>query len=306
METEQICSMDSTTEFRIDVPWGHISGKIWGSLQAPPILCVHGIQDNASTFDNIIPLLPSTFCYVAIDLPGHGRSSHFPPGILYSIIEYLSAIDRVVRHFGWEKFIYMGHSLGGQVGIMYTLTFNEKVLKLVSLDCLVPWTSPSGVPAALAESYKSLYDIEHKMRTRSPPSYTEEEALRRLTEGRPTPLTREAAMFLFSRGVVKNGDGYSFSADQRLKLRFPWKFSKEDLMIMCKRIKCPIFFMRATETENAGAFWLNGDFEDLFRERLGNNFEYRLIEGSHDVHLLYPERFAQDLFNFLVKAQSSL
>lgn len=284
----------------------YISGKVWGAQSAPPVLCIHGIQDNASTFDNLIPLLPSSFCYVAIDLPGHGRSSHFPPGLLYAVTEYSAAVNRIVEYFGWKNFIYMGHSLGGQIGLFYTTAYPEQVTKLVILDCIVPWQEPSDVGDRFANLYKRLYQIELKMRSQSPPSYSEEEALRRLTEGRPTPLTNEAAMFLFSRGVIKNGEGYSFSCDQRLKLKFPWHFSKSDFLSFLMRIHCPVFFLRASETENAGSPVVNADFEQLLRQNLGSKFHYKLVEGSHDVHLLYPDRFAQQLFQFLVKMQSSL
>jgi len=36
-----------------------------------PIVCIHGWQDNAGTFDRLIPLLPREFSYLAIDLPGN-------------------------------------------------------------------------------------------------------------------------------------------------------------------------------------------------------------------------------------------
>ena len=41
---------------------------------------MHGYMDNAGTFDRLIPLLPDKFYVVAIDLPGHGFSSHVPYG----------------------------------------------------------------------------------------------------------------------------------------------------------------------------------------------------------------------------------
>ncbi|XP_034255648.1 serine hydrolase-like protein [Thrips palmi] len=306
MESEQI-STSAMTELTIQVPWGHISGKIWGSLDALPILCVHGIQDNASTFDNLIPMLPSSFCYVSIDLPGHGRSSHFPSGFMFSLVEYCMSLNRVVDHFNWKNFMYMGHSFGGQLGFLYAAFYPHRVTKLVVLDSVMPFRNADlDISEHIVPWWEKLYKIEAKMMSQSPPSYTEEEALRRLTDGRPIPLTREAAQVLLSRGVVRNGDGFSFSADQRLKLKVPMHFSKEEVLMLCSKIQCPLLLLRASVTEKAGAKYIFGDFEKLFEISLGDKYTYKVVRGTHDVHLLHPERLAEDVCNFFVKTKSSL
>ncbi|GLV33094.1 uncharacterized protein CBL_10441 [Carabus blaptoides fortunei] len=63
-------------EVKIPVPWGHIAVKTWGNERDPIILVVHGWVDNAGSFDTLIPLLPTSYYYYCMDLPGHGRSSH--------------------------------------------------------------------------------------------------------------------------------------------------------------------------------------------------------------------------------------
>jgi len=70
------------TEMKIPVPYGYITAKVWGSLNENSIrtIAMHGYMDNAGTFDRLIPLLPDQFYVVAIDLPGHGFSSHVPYG----------------------------------------------------------------------------------------------------------------------------------------------------------------------------------------------------------------------------------
>ncbi|KAK3923298.1 putative serine hydrolase [Frankliniella fusca] len=296
----------AVSEVTVEVPWGQISGKVWGSLTASPILCVHGTQDNANTFDKLIPLLPSSFCYVAIDLPGCGRSSHFPPGFIFSITEYCMSLNRVVNHFGWKKFIYMGHSLGGQIGYLYAAFYPQEVSKLVILDAVMPHRRKgSHLADIIPNSYSKLQALEMKLRSQSPPCYSEDEAVNRLTEGRPFPLTREAAKALFSRGVVKNGDGFSFSYDQRLKLRVPFHYSKEEVLSVMRRIQCPLFNLRASDTQKYIGH-LTRDFEKLLKTSLRSKYHYCLIEGSHDVHLLHPEKFAQKLSLFLTKVQSTL
>lgn len=49
-------------------------------------MTVHGWNDNAGTFDKLIPMLPQDLYIVAVDMPGHGLSSHLPPGITYHYV----------------------------------------------------------------------------------------------------------------------------------------------------------------------------------------------------------------------------
>ena len=52
------------------------------------------------------------FRIVCIDQPGHGRSSHYPPGMHYKLSDGFTVLRRVLDHLQWEKCCIMGHSLG--------------------------------------------------------------------------------------------------------------------------------------------------------------------------------------------------
>ena len=57
------------------------------------------------------------FHVVAVDLPGHGKSSHRPLSVSsYLVLEYASTMMEVVDALGWEKFDILAHSLGGARG----------------------------------------------------------------------------------------------------------------------------------------------------------------------------------------------
>ena len=58
-------------------------GVWWGSKTKQPVLALHGWQDNAGTWDKLSPYLLPEISILAIDLPGHGLSSHYPPGQMY-------------------------------------------------------------------------------------------------------------------------------------------------------------------------------------------------------------------------------
>jgi len=61
-------------EITIPVPWGHLAVKVWGSENDNPILALHGWQDNAGTFDRLIPLLSPDHYIVCLDFSGKNAS----------------------------------------------------------------------------------------------------------------------------------------------------------------------------------------------------------------------------------------
>ncbi len=77
-------------EIQLAMPWGHVSGLAFGPPDGRPVLGVHGWQDNANSFLGLVPFLPKDVRFVAIDLPGHGFSSHLPVGATYSIFSWVN------------------------------------------------------------------------------------------------------------------------------------------------------------------------------------------------------------------------
>lgn len=88
---------------------------------------LHGWQDNAGTFDRLIPLLPKEFSYLAIDLPGHGLSSQIPAGMQYHTIDKIYTINHLLKEYNWDKVSLIGHSLGSIISFLFTSVFPSKV-----------------------------------------------------------------------------------------------------------------------------------------------------------------------------------
>ena len=92
------------TEVSIPVPWGAIAGKHWRGREAEARdpgqgtqqwLVLHGLLDNAGSFDSLVPLLTSALpshSFLCLDYPGHGLSSHLPPGQMYHPLECIRYI----------------------------------------------------------------------------------------------------------------------------------------------------------------------------------------------------------------------
>ena len=76
----------------IRLPWGMLKGLHWARPGAPKVMCLHGWLDNAASFVPLAPYLKD-FDLLAIDLAGHGLSSHRPENSRYYFTDYVFDLD---------------------------------------------------------------------------------------------------------------------------------------------------------------------------------------------------------------------
>uniref|UniRef100_A0A1B6D1P8 AB hydrolase-1 domain-containing protein n=1 Tax=Clastoptera arizonana TaxID=38151 RepID=A0A1B6D1P8_9HEMI len=284
------------TEISIPVPWGIIAGKAWGDENNYPVLCVHGVFDNCDALNNLIQLLPESFYYVCIDFPGHGKSSPYPPGFVLVLLEYISSLLRVVNHFKWDKFYYLGHSAGSVPGILLASIVPEKVEKLILIDAY--GVMINNIISELIESFERLLELEKRMKESQPPSYTLDEAVERVLSSRGLEITSENVKSFIGRSLIQRGEKFVFTTDQRFKIN-PYSLSKDQIKAVVVNIRCPVLFLQATETQiRLGSFLSESEFYlDILRDR--RNVKIENVEGDHDVHITHPERLVPHIKSFL-------
>lgn len=184
--------------------------KLWGDdgSDGVPTICIHGFEDNCSSFDRLIPLLggasatAARSCYLCVDLPNHGFSSSTPLGARWTMEHYVACVARVADHVRWPMFTLIGHSMGGQIALLYAAVYADHVRRLIMIDT----AGPVEVRADETGPYTrrvldELRRIEHKMAANgaSPPSRTWSEALQRISSRIYSRLTEEAKSVLMTR-----------------------------------------------------------------------------------------------------------
>ena len=233
-------------EVSIDIGWGILRGKKLG-YGSRKILGLHGWLDNANTFDLIVPRLPNDITLLSLDLPGHGKSDHFPEGFIYDPRGYVGAVKKAVTTLGWDKFIYLGHSMGAVVGIQYCAIFPEDVISFISIDIVKPWSfSPEKYPSQYKKAFTSYFDNEKKSKL-PPLVYNKEELIKKTIDGSKS-LNYETAKILLERGSRKSedGEGYVLTRDLRAKSYFIGFMSFEAWLSMAENIKCPQLFIKVS------------------------------------------------------------
>lgn len=93
------------------------------------IIFIHGLGSYIPAWNRIIPELSKNYRCIAIDLPGYGKSSKAPHSGLMTF--YADIVNEFAEVLKIEKFNLAGHSMGGQVSVIYGLSWPEKVNNLI-------------------------------------------------------------------------------------------------------------------------------------------------------------------------------
>ncbi len=107
-----------------------ISALVWGTA-APELVLVHGGAQNAHTWDTVALALDRPL--IAVDLPGHGHSSHRDDHA-YWPAENAIAVEHAVRELAPDARMVVGMSLGGLTSLALTDRAPDLVRQLVLVD----------------------------------------------------------------------------------------------------------------------------------------------------------------------------
>ncbi len=129
--------MEAGQELRFDVDGLTYAALAWGDPQLPVVLALHGWLDNALSFQFIAPRLKH-YRVVAVDLSGHGHSSHRSLDATYNIWDDLPQLTKIVAQLSDGPIHVMGHSRGATIAAMLAAVLGECCSRLVMIDGLMP------------------------------------------------------------------------------------------------------------------------------------------------------------------------
>nr|XP_040231231.2 probable serine hydrolase [Anopheles coluzzii] len=303
---QQNNQLHGVQEERIDLPFGALVGKWWGPRDLRPIVCLHGWMDNAGSFDRLIPLLPKHISFLAIDIPGHGRSAHLPAGVAYYALDTLRLLLHLMQHYGWGRISLMSHSIGAVMSYVFAGVFPDRVDLLVSFDLLKPFIlDPDMVLFLLADSLPKTLDLgaAEAGRSAEEKQFRYDQYVEHMHAGFHESISREACHFLLYRALEPSGQqagGYRRLTDRRIRHNHGLVWSHDVNLEMARRIKVPFLYLKTTETPLFEDARYHQETIDALVAHNGQ-FEQALVEGKHHVHLSHPERVAPRVAEFLLK-----
>jgi pimeloyl-ACP methyl ester carboxylesterase len=233
-----------------------------------PVVFVHSLAGNSTHWAAQLQHLRPGRRAIALDLRGHGRSAK-PGNGDYSIAGMAADIGAVVDSLGLDRFVLVGHSMGGGVALVYAGAHPERVAGLLLVDPIGDGkqiTAEEAKPllAGLDASYDTTIG-QYWTGIAGPDSAVRE---RLLADLRATSGETVVAAF---RDVLR------FDPDPALA-----------------RYRGPI--LSVVTPHNDAPFSLH---------RLGKGFPHRVVQGTgHWIQLDKPDAFNQIVDEFLEKSVS--
>lgn len=291
-------------EIEFKVKYGTIAAKWWGSRENRPILCVHGWQDNAGVFDTLIPLLPTKFSYLAIDLPGHGRSSHYANGYFYHASDNIHLLEEIRRKFQWERLSLISHSMGAIVSFVYAALYPNHTDLVCAIDTLKPQALRPNLTAKLviARWGDSLSGILSSLdHSRRPPEYDYDELADRVYFGSYQSVNKDKSKYLIQRGTAKTTDTnkYYFTRDIRVKFIHPYVLDQGLSLEFIKRITAAYLFIKGDDVVFSEPAEPIEEAVNAFKKH-NKNFEMLQVKGTHHFHLNNPETICDAISKLLL------
>ena len=146
--------------------------QVWngsGDSTLPPLLLVHGWMDVAASWQFMIDAFSDAFAVgrtiIAPDWRGFGQTSPGPavsqPDNYWSA-DYLADLDFLLDHYAAGRNVdLVGHSMGGNVAMLYAGVRPARIRKLVNLEGFgMPASQPSQAPGRYARWMDELKSLQ--------------------------------------------------------------------------------------------------------------------------------------------------
>lgn len=273
-------------ERRIVLPHVELAALEYGDSSLPPLLAIHGWLDNAASMAGLAALLAGERHIVAVDLPGHGRSAHLPPGQEYHLVDYLHDLSALLDALGWRRCDLLGHSLGAALSSMFAAAFPERVEQLLLVEGLGPLSRPESETASGLRAGLKQRRVVTGSRLRRYADLDSAVSARAQASG----LTAEQAMPLVQRGTISVDGGLAWSSDPRLLRSSPLRCSEAQVADMLAAIRAPVTLVLGSTANTYMP-------PELFRQRVAclARVTPHTLPGNHHVHLQEPAAVARIL-----------
>jgi pimeloyl-ACP methyl ester carboxylesterase len=120
----------------------HLSVREWGPADAPAIVLLHGLRGYSGTWRKLAAELRGRARLIAIDQRGRGDSAWDPERNYYTDA-YLADLEALVDVLELDRFVLIGHSMGGTTAYVYAARHPDRVVGLIVED-IAPGSSMTG------------------------------------------------------------------------------------------------------------------------------------------------------------------
>jgi len=277
--------------------------RTWGEAAAgqAPLVLVHGWMDVAASWQFVVDALAQERWVIAPDWRGYGLTET-PSTDNYWFPDYLADLDFLLDHFVQDTPVdLVGHSMGGNIAMLYAGTRPERIRRLVNLEGFgMPATRPSQAPGRYAKwigELKAFHRGDMALK-----SYDDVEGVAQRLMKTNRRLTRDKAEWLAGHWAREGADGrWHILGDAAHKIINANLFRVDEVLELYKAIRAPVLAVEASD-DSLGQWWQGRFTLAEYHERLKAVSDLRLghiADAGHMLHHDQPQQLARLIEEFL-------
>ena len=283
--------------------------RLWGNPAAEPLVLVHGWMDVAASYQFMVDALSPGFFeqrfIIAPDWRGFGHSTG-PACDHYSFPDYMGDLEWLLDHYAPGRAVdLVGHSMGGNIAMMYAGARPERIRRLVNLEGFgMPATRPAQAPARAAkwlDEIKSLHRGDIALKTYDSAEGVAARLMKtnqRLPQDKADWLARQWAA---PRTQADGSTRWEILGDAAHRIINAQLFRVDEMLALYAAITAPTLMADASDDSLAG--WWGGRFTRAeFHQRLNAVANVRrevIQDAGHMLHHDQPQALAALVEAFL-------
>ncbi|WP_322796774.1 alpha/beta hydrolase [Tepidiforma sp.] len=261
----------------------------WGSPSAPPIVMLHGFGVSGHMFDEFAERMQDRYRLLALDQRGHGDSDWSEEGD-YSRDAFVEDLEGFRKALGLERFILIGHSMGGLNAVAYVNRYPGHATALVLVDV---------GPEAAKEGVDNIVRF-----TRGPDELEFEEFVQLAHRFNPRRTLENIRERMRHRLKPTEGGKWTWKFDRRFRqpesgLIVGSQLSTDELWQQFRNITIPTLLVRGAESDVLSREVAERCVQEMPAARL-----VTIPGAGHSVPGDNPDAFTEAVATFLAEVES--
>ncbi len=277
--------------------------RIWGEPKTgqTPLVLLHGWMDVAASFQFVVDALEEDHFVVAPDWRGFGLTSSGGADCFW-FPDYLADLDALLDHYvGHLPVNLLGHSMGGNVAMIYAGVRPQRVHKLINLE---GFGLPASQPVQAATRYARWMDeLKHLQQGKlGMKVYDSLDAVAaRLMKTNPR-LTPDKASWLAGHWAAELSPGqWCILGETAHKIVSAHLYREDEVLAIFRMIQAPTLMVEASD-DSMAAWWAGQFTLAQHHERIKVVPQLKRVtlpDCGHMLHHDQPQRLASLMTDFL-------
>lgn len=258
----------------------------WGDASNPLLVLLHGWMDCGATFEYVVRHLTDDYYVVAPDLRGFGKTQHAQS---YWFPDYFADLERILDHYSpHQPARLIGHSMGGNIVMMYAGIRPERVASVLSLEAL--GMAPTDTSEVVGKYRNWMREILSDEPSKVYPNL--ESLMRSIHKGNPTLSSEmiEALVEHWAEPMSDSQGGYRLKHDHRHRYTNPVRYNFDEVLEVWRQITARVGLVMAEQSRLYTHFEKLGRLDQAKELLKIRDEDYFLVKDcAHMLHLEQPE-----------------